>query len=120
GTAVDIWAAGLIMAELLLRVPLLPGDSDLGQLLKIFEVFGTPTDSNWPDVKTFSDYIEFKQTEPKPLRTIFTTSKQDELDVLERIMQLDPKRRPNASELNKFIIKNKTKKNSIKYYFLLY
>jgi hypothetical protein len=54
------------------------------------------------DVKTFSDYIEFKQTEAKPLRTIFTTSKQDELEVLERIMQLDPKRRPNASEVKTF------------------
>ncbi len=41
--------------------------------------------------------------EPKPLRTIFTTSKQDELDVLERIMQLDPKRRPNASEVKNFL-----------------
>ncbi len=53
------------------------------------------------DVKFFSDYIKFIQIEPKPLRTIFTTSKQDELDVLERIMQLDPKRRPNASEVKK-------------------
>jgi hypothetical protein len=43
--------------------------------------------------------------EPKPLRTIFTTSKQDELDVLERIMQLDPKRRPNASEVKNFLWK---------------
>ncbi|CAF3711725.1 unnamed protein product [Rotaria sp. Silwood1] len=34
----------------------------------------------------------------KPLRTIFTISKSDELDVLERIMQLDPKRRLNANE----------------------
>ncbi|CAF5104879.1 unnamed protein product, partial [Rotaria sp. Silwood1] len=34
----------------------------------------------------------------KPLRTIFTTSKSDELDVLERIIKLDLKRRPNASE----------------------
>ncbi|CAF1309972.1 unnamed protein product [Rotaria sp. Silwood1] len=34
----------------------------------------------------------------KPSRTIFTTSKSDELDVLERVMQFDPKRRPNASE----------------------
>ena len=48
----------------------------------------------------FADYIEYKTMEPKPLRTIFTTSKQDELDVLERIMQLDPKRRPNASEVD--------------------
>ncbi len=61
------------------------------------------------DVKFFSDYIKFNQIEPKPLRTIFTTSKQDELDVLERIMQLDPKRRPNASEVNlkrKYILLN--------------
>jgi hypothetical protein len=56
-------------------------------------------------VKTFSDFIEFKQMEPKPLRTIFTTSKQDELDVLKRIMQLDPKRRPNASEVKNFLWK---------------
>ncbi|CAF5158682.1 unnamed protein product, partial [Rotaria sp. Silwood1] len=34
----------------------------------------------------------------KPSRTIFTTSKSDELDGLERVMQFDPKRRPNASE----------------------
>ncbi|CAF5120595.1 unnamed protein product, partial [Rotaria sp. Silwood1] len=34
----------------------------------------------------------------KPPRTKFTTSKSDELDILERIMQFDPKRRPNASE----------------------
>ncbi|CAF3531821.1 unnamed protein product [Rotaria sp. Silwood1] len=41
GTAVDIWAAGLIMIELLLRVVLLLSGSDLDHLLKIFEVVGT-------------------------------------------------------------------------------
>jgi len=59
-------------------------------------------------VKYFSDYIKFNPIEPKSLRTIFVTSKQDELDVLERIMQLDPKRRPNASEVKK---KNFLRKN---------
>ncbi|CAF1575318.1 unnamed protein product [Rotaria sp. Silwood1] len=41
GTAVDIWAAGLIMIELLLRVVLLLSGFDLDHLLKIFEVVGT-------------------------------------------------------------------------------
>lgn len=50
--------------------------------------------------------------EPKPLRTIFTTSKPDELEVLERIMQLDPKRRPNASEVK--IFSNKKPEISLK------
>ena len=52
-TGVDMWAARLIMAELILRVPLLPGKSDLDQLEKIFELFVTSTDNNWPDVKFF-------------------------------------------------------------------
>lgn len=48
GTGVDIWAVGCILAELLRRSPFLPGDSDLDQLEKIFDVFGTPNDTNWP------------------------------------------------------------------------
>jgi cyclin-dependent kinase 7 len=48
GTGVDIWAVGCILAELLIRVPFLPGESDLNQLERIFDVFGTPTDTNWP------------------------------------------------------------------------
>lgn len=36
--AVDIWAAGVIMAELVLKRPLLPGDSEIDQLHKTFQV----------------------------------------------------------------------------------
>jgi cyclin-dependent kinase 7 len=48
GTGIDMWAVGCILAELLLRVPFLPGDSDLDQLTRIFQVLGTPTDETWP------------------------------------------------------------------------
>ncbi|CAB1319880.1 unnamed protein product [Coregonus sp. 'balchen'] len=48
GVGVDMWAVGCILAELLLRLPFLAGDSDLDQLSKIFEALGTPTDSTWP------------------------------------------------------------------------
>ncbi|KYM77199.1 Cell division protein kinase 7, partial [Atta colombica] len=37
GTGIDMWAVGCILAELLLRVPFLPGESDLDQLTKIFQ-----------------------------------------------------------------------------------
>lgn len=43
-----MWAVGCILAELLLRVPFLPGESDLDQLSRIFQVFGTPTEETWP------------------------------------------------------------------------
>lgn len=48
GTGIDMWAIGCILAELLLRVPFFPGDSDLDQLTRIFQVLGTPTDEMWP------------------------------------------------------------------------
>lgn len=38
GTGIDMWAIGCILAELLLRVPFLPGESDLDQLTRIFQV----------------------------------------------------------------------------------
>jgi len=67
--AVDIWACGMIFAELMMRGPLAPGDSDIDQLgmgisptiktskniikrhlivAKIFAVLGTPTEEMWP------------------------------------------------------------------------
>lgn len=48
GPAVDIWAVGCIIAELLLRVPFLPGESDLDQLTKIFTTLGSPNEETWP------------------------------------------------------------------------
>jgi cyclin-dependent kinase 7 len=43
-----MWAVGCIIAELLLRVPFLPGESDIDQLTKIFQALGSPTEETWP------------------------------------------------------------------------
>lgn len=43
-----MWAVGCIVAELLLRVPFLPGESDLDQLTRIFQTLGSPTEETWP------------------------------------------------------------------------
>jgi len=48
GTGVDIWAVGCIVAELLLRTPFFPGESDLDQLAKIFQAMGSPSNEIWP------------------------------------------------------------------------
>ena len=47
-TAVDIWSVGCIFAELMLRTPYLPGESDLDQLKTTFRALGTPTEEDWP------------------------------------------------------------------------
>jgi cyclin-dependent kinase 7 len=48
GSGVDIWAVGCIFAELLLRNPYLPGNTDMDQLDTMFRALGTPTEADWP------------------------------------------------------------------------
>ena len=50
GGAVDVWSCGCIFAELVLRVPYLPGNSDLDQIEKIFQARGSPTAETWPNL----------------------------------------------------------------------
>lgn len=93
-----MWAVGCILAELLLRVPFLPGDTDLNQLDKIFSVFGSPTEEVWPGVKLLPDYIQFKPYPIIPLREIFTAAGDDLIEVAESMFSLYPLKRCTASE----------------------
>lgn len=46
---VDCWSAGCVIAQMALTRPLFPGDSEVDTLFKIFRLFGTPSDQNWPE-----------------------------------------------------------------------
>ena len=48
-TPVDIWSCGCIFAELFLRKPLFPGQYEMDQLTKIFDIVGTPSERDWPE-----------------------------------------------------------------------
>lgn len=56
GAEVDLWSAGLTVAEMLLGRPLLPGDNDLDQLMRIFALLGTPNSQVWPGVERLPEY----------------------------------------------------------------
>jgi cyclin-dependent kinase 2 len=66
---VDIWAVGCIFAELIEKKPLFCGDSEIDQIFKIFQFFGTPTPSQWTNIRNLfinSDNLpDFKPTFPK-------------------------------------------------------
>ncbi|XVF08741.1 hypothetical protein REPUB_Repub07fG0029100 [Reevesia pubescens] len=46
-TGVDMWSVGCIMAELLAKVPLFKGTTEIDQLRKIFDSLGTPSEKIW-------------------------------------------------------------------------
>lgn len=48
GLEVDLWSAGCILGEVLLRKPLLKGESDIQQISFIIDLIGTPSSNVWP------------------------------------------------------------------------
>eukprot|EP00959_Pyramimonas_sp_CCMP1952_P400109 8383108-Pyramimonas_sp.AAC.1 len=55
-TPVDLWSIGCIFYEMVTQKPLFPGQSEIEQLYKIFQVLGTPNSTTWPGVENFVDY----------------------------------------------------------------
>lgn len=97
-TGIDIWAVGCILAELLLRVPFLPGETDLDQLSQIFKVLGSPSEEDWPHVSTLPHFVQFKSMPAIPFRDIFTASSDDLIQVLEKMLALNPLKRCTCKE----------------------
>lgn len=99
-TPADIWSAGCIFAEMILAQPLVPGESEIDQIFKIFKLLGTPTEKTWPGV---SELPDFKKSFPKFRRDcfqdVFVASSALEIDLLEKILVLDPDRRLTAEEI---------------------
>lgn len=97
-SAVDIWSVGCIFAELMLRIPYLPGESDMDQLKTIFRALGTPTEEDWPGHTKLPDYIPVGLFPKTPLRDLFTAASADTLNLLSKCLIFEPRKRINAKE----------------------
>uniref|UniRef100_A0A0R3RTQ1 Cyclin-dependent kinase 7 n=1 Tax=Elaeophora elaphi TaxID=1147741 RepID=A0A0R3RTQ1_9BILA len=95
---IDMWAVGCIIAELLLRVPIFPGESDIDQLVKIYSVLGTPTSEEWPEMEELPDYICIKPMSAIPLKSVFSAAGDDLIELIHQCLRFDPKKRWNATE----------------------
>lgn len=100
GPAVDIWALGVVFAQMMLGTPLFSGETSFEVLTQIFAVLGTP-DKGWLGVESLPDYIAFSKIEPPDLKLSFKGASSHALDILKQMLQLNPKKRPSASELLK-------------------
>eukprot|EP00249_Psilotum_nudum_P024623 c29240_g1_i1 orf=128-1369(+) len=98
GAGVDVWAAACIFAELILRRPFLQGSSDIDQLGKIFAALGTPRESQWSDMTSLPDYVEFQYCPAPPLRSLFPMCNEDALDLVSKMLIFDPKTRITAQQ----------------------
>ncbi|CAK8542283.1 unnamed protein product [Lathyrus sativus] len=96
-TAIDVWSAGCVLAELLLGQPLFPGESGVDQLVEIIKILGTPTRE---EIKCMNpNYTEFKfpQIKAHPWHKIFHKSMPSEaVDLVSRMLQYSPNLRCTA------------------------
>ncbi|TEB36700.1 Pkinase-domain-containing protein [Coprinellus micaceus] len=98
GSAVDIWSVGCIFAELMLRIPYLPGGSDIDQLKTIFRALGSPTEEEWPGHTKLPNYVTVGQFPKPPLRDLFTAASADALNLLNKCLIYEPRKRITAKE----------------------
>nr|KYP51270.1 Cyclin-dependent kinase C-2 [Cajanus cajan] len=100
GPAVDMWSVGCIFAELLHGKPIFPGKDEPEQLNKIFELCGAPDEVNWPGVSKTPWYNQFKPTRPmkRRLREVFRHFDRHALELLEKMLTLDPAQRITAKD----------------------
>lgn len=115
-----MWSVGCIFAELMLRTPYLPGDSDMDQLKTIFRALGTPSEEDWPvrastscRLRTFQslmdfvlqghtslpNYVALGQFPKSPLKLLFTAASADALDLLGKLLMYEPRRRISAKDV---------------------
>lgn len=98
-TAIDMWSVGCVFAELMLRVPYLPGDSDVGQLNTIFRALGTPSEEDWPGMSSLPDFVKLPWYARSPLSSQFRAASADALDLLSKLLVFDPSKRLTAIEV---------------------
>ncbi|KAG9395575.1 cyclin-dependent kinase 3 [Carpediemonas membranifera] len=87
-TSVDTWSVGAIMAEIA-----------TGELFRIFEILGTPTDQIWAGVTRLPDYASsFPSFDPTGLDFLRPRLGADGLDLLGKLLEYDPAHRISAAK----------------------
>ena len=104
-TAVDMWSAGCILAELIAKKPIFPGRNEVDQIELITKLCGSPTPETWPalfDAGRDDVYPWFKlipqQFYPDRMAEGFRHFPTIAYDLIRSLLQLDPSRRISAEQ----------------------
>ncbi|KAJ2613869.1 serine/threonine protein kinase, CMGC, CDC2/CDK sub [Coemansia sp. RSA 1365] len=99
-TAIDMWGVGCILAEMMVGKPIFQGSTDLNQIDQVMRICGSPNDSLWPGWRDLPDcrQVEDFAVHPRRVREEYSRFGEDLVDLLDQLLQLDPRRRPSAVE----------------------
>jgi cyclin-dependent kinase 12/13 len=101
GPEIDIWSVGCILIELVTNNYLFAGANETEQLDLIFRVFGTPSEESWPGVSKLPGWglaTNRRRYPTKALSEVFSFLSPDALDLISKLMSLDPKKRITSAD----------------------
>jgi serine/threonine protein kinase len=94
----DIWAVGVIAAELYTNRPLFQGSSEIDQIYRICGLLGPPTALTWPEGAKLANKMGLKLSHINGggLIGLLPNASRDAVDLIKKLLTLDPNRRPSA------------------------
>ncbi|XP_060691431.1 STKc_p38 domain-containing protein isoform X3 [Hemiscyllium ocellatum] len=101
GYSVDIWSVGCILAEMVTRSVIFPGFDHFDQLTKIMNVTGTPPPALVDKMQSEEarNYVcSLKPKQKKDFQQVFPTMNKQAVDLLEKMLHLDPDERITACD----------------------
>ncbi|KAG5643702.1 hypothetical protein DXG03_009751 [Asterophora parasitica] len=100
GGEVDIWGIGCVLGEMFSRRPILPGNSDLDQLEKIWGLCGTPNQHNWPNFDALPGCEGVKRFHPQSrrIKQTYESVGYETCDLLDRLLTCNPRDRITAAQ----------------------
>ncbi|KAF7805543.1 mitogen-activated protein kinase 3 [Senna tora] len=100
-SAIDVWSVGCIFMELMNKKPLLPGKDHVHQMRLLTELLGTPTEADLGLVRNedAKRYIrQLPQYPRQPLARVFPHVHPLAIDLIDRMLTIDPTRRITVEE----------------------
>lgn len=100
GLGIDMWSIGTIFYEMAHKRPLFFGDSEIGQIFKIFQKLGTPDDNTWQGVFGLPNmkhrFPQWKANAQENLKKSCPAFDDVALDLLMQFIHLEPGKRISA------------------------